>query len=106
MPKRGRPWPETPWLRRPSLKIFAAALKRTGCSGWRSDVPVSSRMNALIFLEPMTAPTPPRPMCRVGRSSRSQAAIEAPASFISPAWPMTMKVTLDPYSATSFSTVA
>ena len=80
------------------MKILAAALKRASSAGWRVTVPASSRMNALIFLEPMTAPTPPRPMWRVGCSSRSQAAIEAPPSIISPAWPMTMKVTLSPYS--------
>ncbi len=106
VPNDGRPVPVTPCRRRPSLNVFAAALKRASSAGWRVLVPVSSRMNALIFFEPITAPTPPRPMWRVGWSSRSQAAIEAAGSIISPAWPMSMKVTFSPCSARSFSTVS
>ncbi len=59
-------------------------------------MPVSSTTMTLTPLAPMTAPTPPRPACRVGRSSMSVKAMEAAGSFISPAGPMEMQATLSP----------
>ena len=54
----------------------------------------------------MTAPTPPRPAWRVGRSSMSVNAMEAADIFISPAGPIEMQATLSPKADFILSTTA
>ncbi len=58
---------------------------------------------ALTFLEPITAPTPPRAESRAGRPSLSLKAMPAIRPWYSPTGPHSAMVTFRPYFAWSIS---
>ena len=104
VPYAGRPSPVTGCFLKPATNALLASLNFSGSAGSRLEVPSSSTTITLRPLDPMTAPTPPRPACRVGRCSISVKAMDAADIFISPAGPMLMQATLSPYSVFIFST--
>jgi len=104
VPYFGRPWPVTPCLLSPWTNFLFASLNFSGSFGGLLFRPVSSSTITLSPFDPMTAPGPPRPACRVGLNSMSVTATVALAIFISPTGPMEMHAILSPYSAFILST--
>ncbi|KAF5032318.1 hypothetical protein DSECCO2_618550 [anaerobic digester metagenome] len=86
----------TGWVVRALAKRLAALLNSSGLAMGTADAPASSMTTALIPLEPMTAPSPPRPALRMLPSGSAKEMLAA-VSFISPAGPMSATPTLGPY---------
>jgi len=93
-----RPWLVTGWVDRAVAKRLAALLKASLSAMGTPGAPVSSMTMALIFLEPMTAPRPPRPALRMLLWGSAKEML-APVRRISPAGPMMATPTLGPYLA-------
>ena len=84
------------------------SLQRRIVAGYaaRADVTVFFPFVESASFDSITAPSPPRPQCRVGRFSGSVTPILAAKSFISPAWPMLIIEHFCPYLSNSTATVS